>query len=208
MAVIIFSGCEQAASASLCEYTGDNLIRDANFSQPGNGRRLEHWTSAQHAGENSYRTVIEDGVLTVEKIGTQPWFVFRQRIDTPGLAGKRLALNAELSLELSSPARDRGLAEGGGLLLTARSRAGGKGKVLMSAPLLNEPRIGRVDWHSAQIVVQLPEKTRSVEVGFLLQADGTLQVRKPSLYQVDETAGPCNLTPGAVIPQVKKSSLR
>jgi len=57
-----------------------------------------------------------------------------------------------------------------------------------------------------QVVVQLPPKTDTVEVGFLHQAEGTVQARNPSFQLVDESKGPCDVSPNAILGVPQPSS--
>ncbi|MEH6589860.1 MAG: hypothetical protein V7746_06390 [Halioglobus sp.] len=205
---MVLAACEPAADADFCKVMGDNLIKDPTFSTRTPRENLKHWTTAQHAGENSYQYNIDNGELNIRKIGTQPWFVFKQRMDISEQAGNKLAFSAELKLDLQAPAIEHSFTAGGGLFLTAKARANGQGRVLMSASLLHEPRIGKVDWHPVQVVVELPDKTRSLVLGGTQQADGSFSIRNPKLQRVDESKQPCDITPGAELFKPQKSSLR
>jgi hypothetical protein len=205
---LLLAACEPTADTNFCKVTGDNLIKNPLFSAKTTRGSLKHWTTAQHAGENSYQYTVDNGELSISKIGTQPWFVFKQRMDTPTLAGKKLAFYAELKLDLRSPAIEQAPPIGGGLSLTAKAGTNGQGKILMAATLLNEPRLGKVDWHPVQVVVELPAKTQSVILGGLQQADGSMKIRNPKLQRVDESRQPCEVTPGADLFKPQKSSLR
>lgn len=205
---ILLAACEPAPDANFCKVTGENLIKDPAFNTRTDRGNLKHWATAQHAGENSYQYDIDDGELSIRKIGTQPWFVFKQRMDIPAQAGKKLAFYAELELDLQEPVEEHGFKVGGGLLLTAKARPNGQGKVLLDASLLHEPHLGKVDWRPVQVVVELPDKTRSLILGAMQRADGSLKIRNPKLQWVDESEQPCDITPGAVAFKQQKSSLR
>jgi hypothetical protein len=205
---LLLAACEPAADANFCKVMGDNLIKNPGFSTQTTRGSLKHWTTAQHAGENSYQYNVDKGEVTIRKIGTQPWFVFKQRLDIPAPAGKKLAFYAELELDLQAPTREQAPPIGGGLFLTAKARTNGQGRVLMDASLLHEPRIGKVDWRPVQVVVELPAKTRSLIFGGMQRADGTLKIRNPKLQLVDESEQPCDITPGADLFKPHQSSLR
>ena len=200
---------EVVADIDFCSVEGENLIKDPQFSEQKAGGWLVHWISTQHAGEPSYERTIDGGELSVTKVGPQPGYIFKQRLDISGDHGKKLAFYAELAFDLhAAPATLRLMPPGGGLSLTARSAQNGQGKALMDASLLNEPRLGKMDWHPVQVVVELPKETRSIEVGFRLEADGVLKARNPRLQYVDESEKRCEITAGANMFEVKKSALR
>jgi hypothetical protein len=182
-----------AVQAESCAMIGENFLLDPSFTERNDKGQLAHWKSLQHAGENSFERTIENAELTVTKIGTQPWFMFRQSIPADALADKKLAFNAELKFDLQPPAMASMFTLGGGLMLTAKP--GPSGRPLLRSRLNHEPRMGKHDWHPVQVVVQVPRRTRMIDLGFALQADGTLQVRQPSLRLVDESNQPCAITP-------------
>ncbi len=181
-----------AQAADICAVTGQNYIKDSDFALEIADPKSKYWTSGQHAGEASYETELKDGELTIRKTGTEPWFVYRQRIESKELGAKKIAFTAELKLDLQLPEHPGAFPVGGGLQLIAR--APGR-KILRASTLQHEPRMGSTDWQQIQVVIQLPAKTAMVDVGFLLQADGTLQVRNPSLRQVDESEVACKAVP-------------
>ncbi len=206
---LLATACNVAGENQLCEVKGENLIKDPYFSVQKDGGGLAHWLSTQHGGENSYKYSTENGEFTVERVGEQPGFLFRQRVDIVKSEENKLAFYAELEFDLSvSPATLRLSPPGGGLAFTAWSGKGGRGKPLLDASLLNEPKLGKLEWHPVQIVVSIPQETRSVEVGFRLEANGVLKARNPRLQIVDESVNTCAITPGANFFEVKKSTLR
>ncbi len=208
VALLSFVAAEVTA-ADFCDVQGQNLIKDPTFSQQRPSGGLTHWLSLQHAGEPSYEHFTEKGVFTVTRVGPQPGFIFKQRVDLAPESGAKLAFYAELEFDLTaSTSTFQAMRHGGGLAVTARSQKNGQGRVLMDASLLNTPRLGNLEWHPVQVVVALPEGTRSVEAGFRLEADGVLKVRNPKLQYVDESEKPCEVTPGANMFEVKKSGLR
>lgn len=182
-----------AAQADLCPVKGENFLLDPGFTGRNDLGYLTHWKSLQHAGENSFDVAIENGELTITKTGTQPWFMFRQSIKAEQLAGKKLAFEAELKFDLQPPAVASMFTMGGGLQLAAKP--GSSGRPLLRSSMNHEPRLGKVDWHAVQVIVQLPRRTSLIELGFAHQADGILQVRQPSFRLVDESDQPCEITP-------------
>jgi hypothetical protein len=195
-----------SAEGNYCDLVDGNYLQNPNFSQsnPQGGQRF--WGGGQHAGEESFELVFDDGELTISKIGTQPWMAFRQTVEATELAGKKMAMNAELRLDLRQPERAQGFLVGGGLKIAARASAARGRKLLLRSVLDHQPRLGKTDWYPVQVVVQLPKKTSTVEVGFLHQADGTLQIRNPSFQLVDESVKPCEVSPNAILGVQQASS--
>ena len=191
-----------SASGDSCELVAGNLLQDPVFVQRNSTGVFLYWASSQHAGEKSFEPEFDRGVLTITKTGTQPWFYFRQTVAAEALAGKKLALSAELKLDMpESPMRT----VGGGIKIVARSSSLQGRKLLLRSTFDHQPHNGKTDWYPVQVVVQLPAKTSTVDVGFLHQADGTLQVRNPSFQLVDESSVPCAVSPNAIL-GVKRAS--
>jgi hypothetical protein len=188
---MLLTSCGDTTDPDVCRQLGDNLLQDADFALEKQSRRSQIWSALQHTGEKSFEFVIEDGELTINKIGTQPWGIFRQRLHTNELGGTRMAFTAELKMDLS-PDGSRMHYIGGGLNLTARS---GNNKILLRSKLNHEPRLGKTDWLPVQVIVDIPERTEIIELSFLHQASGVLQVRKPSFHRVDAASPACAVTP-------------
>lgn len=194
------------ADSKICELVAGNYLQDPGFTQRTPAGRLEHWSSTQHAGERSFAVDFDDAVLTITKTGTQPWLTFRQIVAADELAGKKLALTAELKLDLHDTGLKHGFTVGGGLTLIARSSSAEGRKLLLRSIFDHQPHLGKTDWETVQVVVQLPEKTGTVEAGFMHQAEGTLQIRNPSLQLVDESVEPCQLSPNPILGVPRPSS--
>lgn len=190
--LFLLMACEAGRYDDRCQLAGDNYLLDKDFTLEAADKRSRHWFGLQHGGEKSFTTSMAGGELTINKIGTQPWYLFRQRLQNTDLAGKKMALRAELKLDLRAPASLHGFKVGGGLYLLARSD---RGKIALRSIFNHEPHLGTLDWHEVQVIVQLPADTTTVEVGFLHQADGTLQVRKPAFHQVEGSPDACAVTP-------------
>ena len=41
---------------------------------------------------------IADGIVSIDKVGSQPWFLYRQRMRADDLAGQKIAFSAEVRL--------------------------------------------------------------------------------------------------------------
>ncbi|MEM8563268.1 MAG: hypothetical protein AAGF57_13580 [Pseudomonadota bacterium] len=197
--ICIWGATLSAQAATPCVLKAGNLLQNATFAQRREHGGIYHWSSTQHSGEPSFDLKIEDGEARIEKTGTQPWFYFRQRLDVTPIAGEIVALNVEMQLDLRVPEQGQGFKVGGGVKMVARSAANKGRKLLLRSVLDHEPHIGEHDWQHYQIVIKLPEHSSALDVGFLMQADGLLQVRNPVLQLVDRSAGECELSPNAVL---------
>jgi hypothetical protein len=188
-----------SASSDVCELVAGNLLQDPMFIQRNPTGVFQYWASSQHAGEPSFELEFDSGELTINKTGTQPWFYFRQNIAVEQLVGKKLALTAELKLDMEPQQRRQGFVVGGGIKMVARSSSLQGRKLLLRSVLDHEPHAGKTDWYPVQVVIELPKGSSTLDVGFLHQADGTLQVRNPSLQLVDESRMPCAISPNAIL---------
>ena len=178
--------------AEFCELKGENYLKNTDFSLKTSSGNTVDWTAIQHAGEPSFEVNYQGDEVTIRKTGTQPWMMLKQRFRTIDLGRKKVAFTAEIKLDLREPEILHAFKKGGGLQLTATSKS--SARLLLKSTLDHTPRMGKTDWERVQVVVKLPPKTGVVEVSFLHQADGVLQVRKPSLRVVDESNGKCKRT--------------
>ena len=190
--LLLLIACESVRHDAFCPLAGDNYLQDSDFALEAENKRSQHWGSLQHAGGHSFNTSIADGELTIAKVGDVEWFVYRQLLRTRDLAGKKMVFSAELKFDLQPPAVPHGWKAGGGLNVVARADGG---KLLLLSSLNHEPHMGTHDWHEVQVIVLLPADTSMIEVGFLHQADGTLQVRKPAFHVVKGNSAACAVTP-------------
>jgi hypothetical protein len=194
-AISLLVFCEATLGSTLCTVSGDNYIVNADFTERSRSDNAKHWTGIQHAGESSFERVFDGDVLQIIKIGSQPWFLLRQKLHAQQLllAGKKVAFSAEIKLDMQPPAIYMAFKVGGGLQLTAKSKS--SNKILLRSTLDHEPHMGKSDWQEVQVVVRLPKKAGVIDLDILHQADGQLSIRRPSLRLVDESEGPCKLTP-------------
>ena len=169
-----FAALPLAGAAELCKVKGPEYLQDPDFAIEAENKRSKHWTGVQHAGERSFVPTIETGVLRIEKVGTQPWYIYRQRMQPADMGGKRMVFSAELKLDLTQPERSGMDRDGGGLQMTVRSRNGDT----LYASFPHEPHIGETDWFPAQLVVKVPRNAALVEPAIRHQADGNLDPSK------------------------------
>lgn len=195
VAIFFLSFCQAALGGSLCALTGENFLLNADFSERSRSGNAKYWAGIQHAGEHSFARVIDGEEMRITKIGTQPWFLLRQKVKAQQLAvaGKKVAFSAEIKVDMQSPAIFMSFKQGGGLQLTVKSKS--SNKILLRSTLDHEPRLGKSDWEKVQVVVKLPKNAGAVDLDFLHQADGELSIRRPSFRLVDESEGQCKLTP-------------
>lgn len=184
--------CEATLGDTLCALSGDNYIVNPDFSERSRSGNAKHWGGIQHAGEKSFELAIDGEELTIRKVGTQPWFLLRQRLQGQQLAGKKVAFSAEIKLDMRPPAIYMAFKMGGGLQLTVKSKS--SNKILLRSTLDHEPHIGTSDWQKVQVVVRIPKKAGTVELDVLHQADGELSIRRPSFRLIDESENKCKLT--------------
>lgn len=176
---------------------GEEYIRNADFGARHERGNLVDWSRAQHANSKSFELDIADGELTIRKIGHEPWLILTQVIDPEPLLGKIVVFSAELKMDLRTPEVMGTREMGGGLRIMAERRTPttGQYKAFFRSVFDHEPHMGQSDWQQAQVVFKVPVKTERLVVGFAHQADGVLQVRKPSLRRANQAAAPCPRTP-------------
>lgn len=190
-AAILVAACGAPTDPTICLPTGDNYLQDADFALEQQDPRSNAWITIQHAGEPSFEFTPVNGELTIRKIGTQPWGVFRQQLRNVELGGERMAFTAELKFDLNT-VDSRAYNAGGGLTLTARS---GRNRIVRQSTFNHEPRLGHTQWVPVQVIVDIPGNTQNIELGFMHQAEGTFQVRNPSFHRVDASSPACAVTP-------------
>ena len=187
---ILLSACEDSSGTTGCTSISDNYIQDANFALEQEDRKSKHWTATQHTGEPSFEVLIADGVVTIEKTGTQPWMVYRQKLQNSEFAGARMVYSAQIKLDVTPAARVPGRS-GAGLNVVMRS---GNNRILLRSSLDHEPHMGKTDWTGVELVFDVPADTSTIELGFLHQAEGTVQLRNPSFHRVKTSSGSCQPT--------------
>ena len=164
-----------------CAPRSGNLIQDTSFTTLFSHRSQRLWHTSEHAAGGTFEPGVENGVLSIRKIGDEPWFTVTQSPDAESLAGKKLAFSAEIRLDLHEPEKPHAFGYGGGLTVLARRG----GKVVVRSTLEHEPHFGTHDWQTVKVVFPLPKNTTYLRVGFVHQAGGVIQVRNPALHVVD-----------------------
>ena len=170
----VSTGVASADSGSECQRS-ENLLKQADFSQVAGERYA--WRSMQHSSQPSFVLAIEEDVLTITQAGSEPWFVFKQAVDTAQVAGKRVMLSADMRGDIKTEPRTHGFEYKAGLyyrvVTSDRSSQSFSGD--------QQPNIGEWDWRSFEVEVQVPQNLRSLEIGFFHQAGGVLYAKNPSL---------------------------
>lgn len=188
----VMAACGQVADDPACLLEDRNYLNDADFALEDQSSRSKHWTGIQHAGEKSFAVSIDDAVVSIERIGSQPWFLYRQRLKATDLAGRKMAFSAELRLLGPATGARDGVDPPVGLKLSALS-ASGKALSRLEQRLASGESIA--DWQKVQLVSQLPPQTQTVELSFFYESEeGTLQVRSPSFREVSSASSVCAVT--------------
>ena len=168
------SGTKSSRSAAC----GDSpeLITDPQFATI---REVgSNWRYRQHAGTQSFSVKAQDGVLTFERVGPEPWAIFRQSITDERLNGATIRFTADLQGDVS-PDVTHGFGAKAGLFL----QIGKRPDAFMGD---QDPGNGQWNWQSYSVTETLPVGVTSVNVGFIHQAgEGAIEVRNPSLVLVN-----------------------
>ena len=180
--------CQEQGEERACRSGESNYLLDADFALEGASKGSPHWVALQHAGEKSAEIAIENGVLTIARTESQSWYFFKQKVRSDDFRGATIAFEADIKLDLL-PREKGGIPDyGAGLSVAAYN---GNGRLLRNSSLEHEPHRGRSDWVPVQVVLELPVFTRVLNVGFMHQANGVLQVRNPSLRLVEGSSENC-----------------
>ncbi len=192
LTISLLAACEPAVDPAGCVLVEKNYLGDPDFALEAKSGKSKYWTGLQHVGERSYVvSIADDGVLSIERTGPEPWFVYRQILEATDLAGELVAFSAEMRLvnrPVASP--DRATLPAGLKLAALDS-----GKLRMRA----EQPLSAADppeaWQKVQLIARLPADINNLRLNFYHEAYGVLQVRAPSFQLVDPASMGCELTP-------------
>lgn len=162
----------------------ENLLSNPTFGQ-GEGDRLAPWRGSQHAGETSFALTVENGELTIERIGPEPWYALTQFIPPEPLKGHRLLFVADLKLELSDEGWTEIMTPGGGLSVSvwaASPVAMAGDRLVLDSTFDHEPHLGETDWFTAHKTVVVPDNATKLRVGFVHRAMGRFALREARLF--------------------------
>lgn len=181
IAMLLLTGFPQASNAgetSVC-VDFENFLVDGEFQTIRPDRPSGVWRVRQHATAGSFEMLADKGVLSVRKIGPEPWTLINQSVSQPGLGGATIVYSADLKLDLTDPDPPHGFEYGGGLHVEA---VNANRRTIFRSVMEHEPRFGSSDWRRVRVTLRLPESTRQLRVGVIHQAGGTLMIRNPMLY--------------------------
>lgn len=189
MLAALLAGCQTTAtdSASTAQCAGgENLLANPDFGASSTAAGLSPWRGSQHAGETSFRTSADNGVVTIEKIATQPWYRLAQVPQARALRGESLVFRAEIKLALDTENVTHNFTHGGGLQVLVWGDPDpvmGGDRLMFDSTLEHEPRLGTTDWVQVSIPFTVSSTATRMSVGFVHQANGSMQVRNPELFR-------------------------
>lgn len=184
------SGCQSESDDSGCLLGDDNYLSDADFALEAESSRSKHWTGMQHTGEKSFKVTFENSTAVIEKVGSQPWFLYRQRLKANEFVDKKMAFSAEVKLSQSLDGSTQANTSAGGLKLSVLTSSG---KPILRVESMLQPEGEENDWQYLQLVVLMPKAAQRVALSFFHDSEGTLRVRNPSFREVDSASENCNV---------------
>ncbi len=165
-----------------------NLLSDPAFTVDKTGPDAI-WRLSQHAGPRSYEWAVDDGVLSVTRIGPEPWGQATQSIPAADLVGRTLVFSAELSGNLALDSADTVERTGIGVRVRGTSpdvpAVLGPSAIQLSATGAPALPPGELDWSEQRVAFRVPEGAEEVEVAIRLGTGGTLRARNPRLLLQD-----------------------
>ena len=173
------SGPSNAATSSAQRCTkGDNLLLATDFMRVPEQRYP--WRGFQHA-RRSFSVDVDDGVLTVTQIASEPWFYFAQSLKDTGLAGRTVEFSADLKGNIIAEPKFHAWDHVGGLYYSVK-----KGRERLNTRIAeHEPNQGEWDWQRVSVEFTVPEDATELLVGFTHQAKGWFKARNPSLRVIE-----------------------
>ena len=150
--------------------SGRAALTNPGFESTVPGRRNdpEGWFSHQHAGELSYKFVLDTsdprgGVrsLRIDNVGPEPYGAIAQSVDAAPYRGK--------TARLSGWVRTRDTANAALTLLALANGAPLANNFMADAPIK-----GSTAWQRYTITLAIPSNAEFIEVGAMMQGKGTL----------------------------------
>ena len=165
------------------------LLANVDFDLSADGS-LAEWGLTQHAGAVSYERSVSEGVLSLVRVGAEPWGQISQSLPADAWAGKRLRYSVELSAELDlkwgPPLQSTGLSISVMGLGPSDLPMMGRRHLLT---LLSDPGVpvGKTDWQRYALEFEVPQG-RALELIAAVQLShgGQLRMRAPSLVVLSE----------------------
>lgn len=190
---VCFVGCDQKAEAPYVMPSA-GLIQNQTFTMDGAGRLL-NWNTLQHAGARSYSISSLNQVLTLERIGDEPWGAVSQsfkRKNLKALLGKTLEFSADISGSFTDeygepikPVSLSVLVEG--FPRGAKRMLGAQTLFSKNVPITSSP--ATLGWQRHYIRFDMPAEkgveVTAVELLFMTTLGGVMKVRGPSLLIVE-----------------------
>jgi hypothetical protein len=172
------------------------LLQNPDFALREDGRTIARpWSFSQHSGERSYDYRVDEGVLSIQRIGSEPWALMAQRLpnDTmEGLVGKTLEFSVDVTADLTDAYGDPMTPTGPQVNVWThsgdpnphrRAMAGVTLAITARSPVGLGP--GSHPWQRHVIRFQVPENVSRIEVSLNMTMGGELRARQPSLIIVD-----------------------
>ena len=168
----------EASEANAKCQTSQNLLIDVEFDDLIAGA----WYYTQHAGERSFDISSQQGLLSITRVGKEPWMILKQRVELPE-TGPNLTRTIIMSSDLKGQVETEPLLHGfehvAGLFLQPS-------KSPRSARLADhQPNQGVWDWQRFEVSVPVRPGSDQVQAGFIHQAGGSLWARNPSLVLME-----------------------
>ncbi len=161
-----------------------NLLLDPTFS----GLEEPVWRGRQHRRGKDFTVGVNDGRVTIEKIGQEPWFVFSQRLETNIPTGSELQFDAQLTLNTHPPEHSHGFGYVSGLYLMGQN-----GRIPAFRTMgEHTPNLGEHPEQAVVMRVITERPVTKIEAGFVHQAGGAFSARAPRLVNLTDYPG-CRL---------------
>ncbi len=160
-----------------------NLLKNPAL-ESSEDRLLIDWNSTQHGAIPSFIVSVNEGTVTVERNGPEPWYNLEQFIDLSGYAGHQMLYKAELKLSLDSEDWSHAFEPVGGLqvLIWALAEPAILGtRLVYQSSAEHSPNLGETDWFTAHVLFTVPERVKRTNLGLILQANGSMSMRNPAL---------------------------
>lgn len=179
------SSNEEPHSENLLEYPGFD-------THEGSDTLLRPWSFSQHAGEQSYRYTVEDGVLRIQRVGDEPWGMVSQRIareKAEDLEGMIMEFSVDISAELTEDFGEPMFPTGPSVQIWAHSGEENLHLRAMAGTRLvlterSELGPGTHDWQRHTVRFRVPEHLARLEVNVAMTLGGEIRVRDPRLVIV------------------------
>lgn len=170
------------------------LIENPRFLEQAAGKGIKSpWIATLHGGQSSFRFSSEDGVLTVEKFGPEPWGQIAQPISAEALKGRTVEFSVDLAGELgaSDGSRVNPWQDQTGLSVLIKGYPEGRPNPMMGKTILVDARTdpglapGLHEWRRHSLRFQVPKGATDIQVAIRMTRNGVLKVRGPSLTVVE-----------------------